>query len=523
MRNEGIGSWPGRRARKTPHRTALIHQQQTFSYAELHQRTNRLAHALRAAGVRRGDRVAYLGPNHPSFLETLFATGLLGAVFVPLNTRLAAPEIGYQLADSGARTLIHDPSLYDPTDNGGGSKGDGGASPAEASPAVKHRIELGDPYEQVLAAAPDTTIDEPVGPDDICMIMYTSGTTGRAKGAMLTHGNLTWNAINVLIDQDIAADEVALVSAPLFHTAGLNMITLPVFLKGGTCVLVGAFDPAGTLDLIERHRITFMFGVPAMFDQIARQARWAEADLSSVRQLTCGGAPVPTPLIATYQSRGLNFQQGYGMTEAAPGTLFLAAEHAVSKAGSAGVPHFFTDVRVTGPDLSPVAVGEPGEIVVRGPNVMAGYWGLPEETAAAFVDGWFRSGDLARVDEDGFVTIVDRLKDMIISGGENVYPAEVEDVLLGHPAIVECAVIGVPDEKWGEVPRAVVVAQEGARLDPDEVIAFLSGRLAKYKIPKSVVVAETLPRTASGKLLKSRVRARFGAGPQSGTTERNPS
>ncbi|MER5181197.1 long-chain fatty acid--CoA ligase [Streptomyces sp. NPDC002896] len=513
MRNEGIGSWPGRRARKTPHRTALIHQQQTFSYAELHQRTNRLAHALRAAGIRRGDRVAYLGPNHPSFLETLFATGLLGAVFVPLNTRLAAPEIGYQLADSGARTLIHDPSLYDPTDNGGGGGEDG------AGPAVKHRIEIGDPYEQALAAAPADPIDEPVAPDDICMIMYTSGTTGRAKGAMLTHGNLTWNAINVLIDQDLAADEVALVSAPLFHTAGLNMLTLPVLLKGGTCVLVGAFDPAGTLDLIERHRITFMFGVPAMFDQIARQPRWADADLSSVRQLTCGGAPVPTPLIATYQSRGLNFQQGYGMTEAAPGTLFLAAEHAVSKAGSAGVPHFFTDVRVTGPDLKPVAVGEPGEIVVRGPNVMPGYWGLPEETAAAFIDGWFRSGDIARVDEDGFVTIVDRLKDMIISGGENVYPAEVEDVLLTHPAIVECAVIGVPDEKWGEVPRAVVVADEGARLDPDEVIAFLGGRLAKYKIPKSVVVAETLPRTASGKLLKARVRARFGADPQSGTPQ----
>ncbi|WP_409467842.1 acyl-CoA synthetase [Streptomyces sp. HC307] len=516
MRNEGIGSWPARRARKTPHRTALIHEQQTLSYLSLHQRTNRLAHALRAAGIRRGDRVAYLGPNHPSFLETLFATGLLGAVFVPLNTRLAAPEIDHQLTDSGARVLIHAPSLYDATDNGG----EGGRA---ARPTVEHRVPLDAAYEQLLAAAPDDPIDEPVGSDDLCMIMYTSGTTGRAKGAMLTHGNLTWNAINVLVDQELAADETALVSAPLFHTAGLNMLTLPVLLKGGSCVLVGAFDPAGTLDLIERHRITFMFGVPAMFDQIARQPGWADADLSSVRQLTCGGAPVPTSLIATYQSRGLNFQQGYGMTEAAPGTLFLDVEHAVSKAGSAGVPHFFTDVRVAGPDLSPVAVGEPGEVLVRGPNVMVGYWGLPEETAAAFADGWFRSGDIARVDEDGFVTIVDRLKDMIISGGENVYPAEVEDVLLTHPDVLECAVIGIPDDKWGEVPRAVVVAREGARLDTDEVIAFLGGRLAKYKIPKSVVVAETLPRTASGKLLKSRVRARFGADRQSGTSERNPS
>jgi fatty-acyl-CoA synthase len=340
--------------------------------------------------------------------------------------------------------------------------------------------------------------------------MYTSGTTGRPKGAMLTHANLTWNAVNVLVDTDLIADERALVSAPLFHTAGLNMMTLPVLLKGGTCVLVEAFDPNATFDLIEQHRITFMFGVPTMFEQVARHPRWPGADLSSLRILTCGGSPVSTPLIAAYQERGLTFLQGYGMTEASPGALFLDAEHAVSKAGSAGVPHFFSDVRVVRPDLTPVDVGETGEIIVRGPHVMPGYWGLPEETAASFADGWFRSGDAARVDEDGYVHIVDRIKDMIISGGENIYPAEIEDQLLVHPDIVECAVIGVPDDKWGEVPRAVVVPREGATLDPDEVIASLSGRLAKYKIPKSVVIADALPRTASGKLLKSRVRSRYG-------------
>jgi fatty-acyl-CoA synthase len=304
---------------------------------------------------------------------------------------------------------------------------------------------------------------------------------------------------------------VALVSAPLFHTAGLNMLTLPVLLKGGTCVLADAFDPGGTLDLIERHRITFMFGVPAMFDQVARHPRWADADLSSVRMLSCGGSPVPTSLIATYQQRDLTFMQGYGMTEASPGVLFLDAEHAVSKAGSAGVQHFFSDVRVVLPDLTPAAPGETGEVVVRGPHVMQGYWGLPDETAASFADGWFRSGDAARVDEDGYATIVDRLKDTIISGGENIYPAEVENALLTHPDIVECAVIGVPDDKWGEVPRAVVVAREGAALDPDEVLASLAGRLAKYKTPKSVVIVDALPRTASGKLLKARVRSMHGS------------
>ncbi|MFF4571570.1 o-succinylbenzoate--CoA ligase [Streptomyces sp. NPDC001410] len=494
MRNEGLGSWPARRARKTPHRTALVHGDRSTDYRTLHTRTTRLARALRARGVRRGDRVAYLGPNHPAYLETLFAAGLLGAVFVPLNTRLAGPELAYQLADSGARVLVHAPARTALPD----------------APEVRSYVEVGAAYEELLASADDELIDEPVTPDDTCIIMYTSGTTGRPKGAMLTHGNLTWNAINVLVDTDLTADERALVSAPLFHTAGLNMLTLPVLLKGGTCVLVESFDPEATFDLVERHRITFMFGVPTMFDQIARHPRWPAADLSSLRILTCGGSPVPTPLIAAYQERGLTFLQGYGMTEAAPGTLFLDAEHAVSKAGSAGVPHFFSDVRVVRPDLTPVDVGETGEVVVRGPHVMSGYWGLPEESAASFADGWFRSGDAARVDADGYVYIVDRMKDMIISGGENVYPAEIEDLLLAHPGIAECAVIGVPDDTWGEVPRAVVVPEAGVDLDPDEVLASLAGRLAKYKIPKSLVVADELPRTASGKLLKSRVRKHFG-------------
>ncbi|MER6267110.1 long-chain fatty acid--CoA ligase [Streptomyces sp900105755] len=499
MRNEGLGSWPARRARKTPHRTALVFGGQPTDYRTLHERTTRLAHALRARGIRRGDRIAYLGPNHPAYLETLFAAGVLGAVFVPLNTRLVGPEIAYQLGDSGAKALLYGPSHA------------GLVAGLPGTTDVRTYVEVGPEYEELLAAAADDPIDEPVTPDDTCIIMYTSGTTGRPKGAMLTHANLTWNAFNVLVDTDLIADERALVSAPLFHTGGLNMLALPVLLKGGTCVLVESFDPDATFDLIEQHRITFMFGVPTMFDQVARHPRWPDADLSSLRILTCGGSPVPTPMIAAYQERGLTFLQGYGMTEAAPGVLFLDAEHALSKAGSAGVPHFFSDVRVVRPDLTPVDAGEPGEIMVRGPHVMPGYWGLPEETAGSFADGWFRSGDAATVDEDGYVFVVDRLKDMIISGGENVYPAEIEDLLLGHPGIAECAVIGVPDDKWGEVPRAVVVPREGTVLDPDEVLASLTGRLAKYKLPKSVVLADELPRTASGKLLKARVRKRYGS------------
>ncbi|MFD0689342.1 acyl-CoA synthetase [Actinomadura fibrosa] len=493
MHNEGLGSWPARRARKTPDTAALVHEERSLSYRDLLDRVSRLARALRGLGIRPGDRVAYLGPNHPSFLETLFATGMLGGVFVPLNTRLTAPEIAYQLDDSGAAVLVH------------------GAAHTALADEVGAPVRVGpDAYEDLLAGADPDPLDVPVALDDPCMIMYTSGTTGRPKGATLTHGNITWNAVNVLIDHDLAADEVALVSAPLFHTAGLNMLTLPVLLKGGTCVLVAAFDPAATLGLIERHRVTFMFGVPTMFQRVAREPGWDAADLSSLRILTCGGAPVPTSLIEVYQRRGLTFLQGYGMTEAAPGTLFLDAAHAVSKAGSAGVPHFFTDVRVVDAAMADVAPGETGEVVVRGPHVMRGYWGRPEETAAAFTDGWFRTGDAARVDADGYAYIVDRIKDVIITGGENVYPAEVEDAILADPDVLECAVIGVPDDAWGEVGRAVVVARPGSGLAPERVLAGLSGRLARYKIPKSAVLAPAIPRNAAGKILKARLRDDYG-------------
>ncbi|MGW7051654.1 acyl-CoA synthetase [Streptomyces sp. NPDC054887] len=497
MRNEGLGSWPARRARKTPHRPALVQDGATFTYARLHERTTRLAHALRARGARRGDRVAYLGPNHHTFLETLFAAGVLGCVFVPLNTRLAAAEIDYQLRDSGARFLVHAPGHHDVVT----------ALDAGRPDTV---VTVGQDYEAWLDGADDTPFDEPVGGDDLCLIMYTSGTTGRPKGAMLTHANLTWNAVNVLVDHDLTAGERALVAAPLFHAAGLGMLALPVLLKGGTCVLAGRFDPAQALRTIAEQRITFMFGVPTMFDLMSRRPGWESADLSSLRLLTCGGAPVPIPLIRTYERRGLTFQQGYGMTEAAPGVLFLDAEHAVSKAGSAGVPHFFSDVRVVRPDFTETDAGEVGEVVVRGPHVSPGYWGLPEAGAAAFTDGWLRSGDAARRDADGCVTIADRIKDMYISGGENVYPAEVESALLAHPAIAECAVVGVPDPKWGEAGLAVIVPHPGARPDPDGVREFLAGSLAKYKIPQRVVVADALPRTASGKLLKHPLRTQYG-------------
>ncbi|MEV6342678.1 long-chain fatty acid--CoA ligase [Actinoplanes sp. NPDC051851] len=474
MNNAGLGSWPGRRAAMSPGSTALIFQDRFLTYAELHERVNRLAAALRDAGVRRGDRVAYLGPNHPSFVETMFATWVLGAVFVPLNWRLTAPELSYQLAHSGASVLIH------------------AASPVTAPVSVA----LED-YEAFLGETSD--FDEPVGLEDVACILYTSGTTGHPKGAMLTHGNIVWNAYNLLVCVDIAGDEMTLVSAPLFHVAALNQCLLPTFLKGGCSVLMPGWDVDGAFDLIEEHRVTWMFGVSTMYAGLTRSPRWESADLTSVRSLMTGGAAVPEALIHRYQERGLTFCQGYGMTETAPGATFLEARESRDHIGSAGLPCFFTDVRLD-PDS--------GEILVRGPNVTPGYWADPQATADAFGEGhWFRSGDVARIDEDGHFHIVDRTKDMYISGGENVYPAEVESAIFEHPAVGEVAVVGVPDPKWGEVGRAFIVPAPGHTLTPAEIPAFLRGRLAKYKIPVYVDVVDDLPRTGSNKVRKAPLRA----------------
>jgi fatty-acyl-CoA synthase len=505
MRNEGLGSWTARRARMSPQRVALVHEGRRTSYARLHERVLRLAAALRARGVQPGDRVAYLGLNHPAFLETLFATTAVGAVFVPVNFRLTPQEVAYALSDSGARVLVHADSHQQIVDEVRGQV------PASSFLAVGGASDgSSEPFDAVLAASEPVPVDEPVALHDPAMILYTSGTTGRPKGAVLTHANVSWNMVNVLVDTDLRHDEVSLVCAPLFHVAALNMICLPTLVKGGTVILMSSFDAESVLEHIEREGVTCIFGVPTMFDRIAASGRWGTADLSGLRTVMCGGAPVPLRTISTYLDRGVVFLQGYGMTETSPGALFLDAEHAHSKAGSAGVPSFFTDVRVVRPDGTEVEPGERGEVVVSGPNVMAGYWLQPESTQAAVRDGWFHSGDVAVVDADGYVRIVDRIKDMIVSGGENIYPAEVEEALFSHPDVAECAVIGVPDDEWGEVGRAIVVPRPGSKPTAEELLAHLGGRLARYKIPKSIVFVEQLPRTGAGKVLKTRLRADYG-------------
>lgn len=499
MRNRGMGSWPARRARMTPDAVAVTCAGESVTYALLHERATRAAWALRGLGVRAGDRVAYLGPNHPVYLEVFFAAGLLGAVFVPLNGRSTAAELEYALSDSGTAVLVHT----------GEHDALVAALPGTVTPGI---VRVGGPggYADLLAAAPCEPIDEPVGEGDDCLIMYTSGSTGRPKGAVLTHGNLTWNSFNVIIETDVASDEVTLVAAPLFHAAALGMVCLPTLLKGGRVVLLGKFDPGTVLDIVESERVTWMFGVPTMFDALAAHPRWPETDVSSLRILLCGGSPVPHSTIRRYLDRGLSFVQGYGMTEASPGVLVLDREHAESKLGSAGVPSFFTEVRVIDGDGGQVGAGERGEVIVSGPNVMRGYWNRPEDTAAALRDGWFHSGDIATVDADGYVYVVDRLKDMIISGGENVYPAEVENELCHHPAVAMCAVIGVPDERWGEVGKAVVVPATADHPEAAVLLGFLRERLAGFKVPKYLEFVDELPTTGSGKIRKTDVKALYG-------------
>ncbi len=418
MLNQGTGTWPRRRARQAPDAVALAFRGTGVTYRELDERVTRLAHALRAQGVGPGDRVALLSANHPAYLEVLFAAGLLGAVFVPLNARLTTPEVEYCLADSGSIVLVHSAALTDVAD-----------AAATAAGTTRRVVLDGAPddravgYEEIVAAAPTDRLDLPVTHEDPCFIMYTSGTTGRPKGVVLTHGNVVFAVMNPIVDLDFLSDEVALVAAPLFHTAALNFVALPTLLKGGTVLIEEGFEPGRILHLIETERVTYSFGVPTMLDAMSAHPNWDRTDLSSIRRWIVAAAPVPPRTLQTYTARGVRLCQGYGLTETGPGALILTPKDAERKLGTAGAPHFFTDVRVVDPDGTEAAPGERGEIQISGPNVMQRYWNRPDATADAFTgDGWFRSGDVGVPDEDGFVTIVDRLKDMIISGGEDHQP-----------------------------------------------------------------------------------------------------
>ena len=496
--NQGLGTWPARRARISPDRTALSDPHRTLTYAELAERTARLAGALRLLGVGHGDRVAYLGVNAVGVFETLFATWLLGAIAVPLNYRLSGPEIRYMLDDCGASVLVHS------------ADADALVAAAEPRPfTLRHVLGTAE-----FAAGPALDAAPPVALEDPALILYTSGTTGRPKGAVLTHGSMTWNTVNFLAHVDVLSTDRALCIAPLFHCVGLGQVTLPTLFKGGSVDVLPKADPGLVLARVSKARITSFSAVPTMLQMMCEHPSWDAADLSSLTLVQYGGSPVQERVARAWLARGVRLVQGYGMTEASPGVYMGTHEGTQDHPTSVGVPHFFTDVALLHADQLTPAGGAPAELAVRGPHVFAGYWNRPEETAAAFVDGrggsgqWFRTGDVLRVDDDGWAHVVDRVKDMYISGGENVYPAEVEAVAARLDAVANCAVVGVADARWGEVGAAYVQLRDGATLTEAELRAHLEAHLARYKVPRYLQFVAELPHNATGKIRRVELRHR---------------
>ncbi|MCU0474861.1 MAG: long-chain fatty acid--CoA ligase [Anaerolineae bacterium] len=508
--------WTAFHADRTPDKLAMIDQAtgRQFTYAALDERAARLAAYLREVwGVAKGDRVAILAKNSTEYFEVQFACIKVGALLLPLNWRLAEQELQFILADSGALGLVYDAEFAERAD-------------ALLLPTLQHRlcIDTHAPapdgaarYEHVIAeSAGRVALDGRTTHDDPLMIMYTAGTTGRPKGVLITHGMMLWNAVNITTPTGLSCDSVFYGVLPTFHIGGLNLYANPVLHLGGTNLIARQFDPALALATLSDAAlgVSHMFGVPSIYLFMSQHPDFEAADLSRVRSWGCGGAPMPVAVLERYARRGIVIQLGFGMTETSPTVFLIDRRRALGKPTSVGKPLQHTRVRVVRDDFSDVAVGEVGEVVVCGPNVTPGYWQRPDANRDSFTvdaDGarWLHSGDAGTVDDEGCIYIVDRYKDMYISGGENVYPAEVEQVLYQIEGVAEAAVIGVPDDKWGESGLAVLVAKDGAALDPDAVLAYCQRHLAKFKVPKAVRLIEALPRNAAGKVLKRELRAQF--------------
>jgi fatty-acyl-CoA synthase len=506
-----IGDWLARREMLTPNKVALIDAQRDYrpiTYCEWNRAANRTANFLRDLGVRQGDRVAVLALNCVEYLDVWFACGKLGAIMQTLNWRLTPNELAGLIADATPTLLVY------------GSEFEAVVPTLRAQAnSLRHFIMLD------RSTAPnvhffgerDTFTSDPPPPveldwNDAWAICYTGGTTGLPKGAILTHRAITANSVNTVMSWGLTPDDMTILNAPLFHTGGLNVFTAPLVHIGGTSIVCRTFDVDQVFDLIRDRGVTILFGVPTMFIAMQQHRRWAEANFSKLKLIISGGAPCPLPVFEKFWERGIDFKTGYGLTEAGPNTFWLPHADVQRKPGAVGFPLFHIDVKIVQGDGSECGADEVGELLIRGPHVCGGYWNRPEETARAIVAGWLHTGDLARRDSEGYYTIVGRSKDLIISGGENIYPAEVESVLHAHPAVAEAALIGVPDEKWGEVGRAIVAAQNGMLLTADELSAFCASRLARYKIPKSFVMVESLPKTAAGKIDKQVLQEKFGVG-----------
>jgi fatty-acyl-CoA synthase len=499
----------GERARLTPEKTALVFVPtgERFTYRELDDRAAACANAwTMELHLAKGDRVAILANNRVELLDAFFAAGKSGIIVVPLGTRLTARELAYIVRDSGSRALMYG--------------GEFAATVRELRTMVETErwIALDQPQDpgdirHADLLRPPSTVHGPrvaCGPEDVHCLLYTSGTTGKPKGVMIPHRMVAWNGYNTAISWQLREDDISPIFTPLYHAGGLGAFLLPILAIGGTIILHAGFDITEIWRTLERERCTVVLGVPTIYKLLMEAPEFETVDLSSVRWLISGGAPLPLYIIEAYQQRGVAFKQGYGLTEVGVNCFAMTVEESARKKGSIGKPMMFTEARLVDAEGREVSTGEVGELLLRGPHVCLGYWNNPDATAAALdPEGWFHTGDLARRDADGFFTIAGRAKDMLISGGVNVYPAEIEGELLLHPAVKDAAVIGVPDPTWGEVGVAFVVPRGDPPPAPAELAAFLATRLAKYKIPKEFVFVDILPRTPYGKVVKAELEERF--------------
>src|SRR5689334_10313989 len=489
-------------ARRTPDKPIAMFGNDAVTYGEMTQWASGLAGGLQARGVGTGDVVALLSYNSIEFLATIFAANHLGAIAMPINWRLAAPELRFILEHSQARAIVCDGELVDLADEAMKDLPDIARCCVAASPPAGWESFTDPGAEPVARVA--------VGGDDIHRLMYTSGTTGRPKGVMLSHANLAWKNYAHITEFGFTSDDIGLACGPLYHVGALDLTTTTMIAAGATTIVHRVFDAAQVVDEIERSRVTCVWTAPAMVRAILDVPGIETRDLSSVRVIIAGGEKMPIPFIerlrTTFPSAW--FADAYGLTETVSGDTFLDRESTVSKLGSVGRPCLYLELDIWDDDGSPQPPGARGEIVLRGPKVFAGYWRDPDATATAFDGGWFHTGDIGVLDDDGFLSIVDRLKDMIVSGGENIASSEVERVLYEHEAVVEAAVVGRPDDRWGEVPVGFVVVRDGTSVSTEVLIEHCRAQLAKFKVPRDVVFIDELPRNPSGKVLKRELRDR---------------
>ena len=510
MRNN-IGLYLSKRAHLNPDMEAVVDPatSRRFTYDEIDQRANRVANAIKELGVGKGDRVALLLMNGVEFYESFFALAKIGAICVPLNWRLVADELSYILKDAGAAMLIYGSDFAELAADIQGR----GAGATD----IVHWIELSEgnernafasEYEDFLNQGSAEEPENDAGDDDDLFIMYTSGTTGQPKGALHTHNTIAWALITVSATADIRFRDRSSIALPMYHIGALHPVLNAVY-NGATVVLLRQFDPKLMWEITAQEKINITLAVPAMLNFMLMVPDFQDYDTSNLRWIMSGASPVPASLIEKYKDMGIEIHQVYGLTEAGgPGTL-IGPDEAMIKIGSAGKAFFHTSIRVVDEDGNDVAPGVPGELLVSGAHVMKCYWNNPQATAETIRDGWLYTGDIVLRDEDGFVTIHDRVKDMIISGSENVYPAELENVILGHPGVADVAVIGMPSERWGESPLAVVVTAKDHSVSEADVLQHCDGKLARFKQPKGAVFINEIPRNPTGKPLKRILRQQF--------------